>query len=469
MSSQKSPNSQPTPAGTAGQPAARGAPRAPPVPGSQGPQVAAPGTAGHLQQQVSAMLSEVQPRPPRDQNAVHTPVVRGPSLHVGNLPTNTFYDLDLKKLFEKNGFNPKTYRVVGDPKSGGNGSLGYGYVQFSTADEMNRCLKQMNNIEVHGKEIVLSVQQDKRDLDPAANLFVRNLDRTVTQQQLFKTFSEFGLIHSAFLKTLPDGTSAGFAFVQFDKSADAQRAIASMHDKEVAGKKIEVMIHQRKDQREATAQNFIFTNLFVKGLPAGSDDAKLAQMFSSFGKIQNCKVSRDRTSNELLDYGYVNFENHQDAAAAIEAMNKKDVGAQQPLQVMQHVPHRNQQLSGAQSHQLDSRTLQIKKANDSKIFVNFLPLDVTEETLKAECEKVGPVISLSLRKLNNKTFQQGLVLFESVGEAQRAIQMMHDSTTFGSKPLVVDFWLTRDEIDKERKNKNENDLERMLRNLFAYQ
>lgn len=149
-------------------------------------------------------------------------------------------------------------------------------------------------------------------------------------------------------------------------------------------------------------------------------------------------------------------------------MNKKDVGSGAPLQVMQNVSYRNHQMSGQQANQMDLRTLQIKKANDSKIFVNFLPLDVTEEMLKAECEKVGPVISLSLRKLATKNFQQGLVLFASVAEAQRAIQTMHDSTVFGSKPLVVDFWLTKEEIDKERKNKNENDLERMLRNLFSY-
>jgi hypothetical protein len=60
------------------------------------------------------------------------------------------------------------------------------------------------------------------------------------------------------------------------------------------------------------------------------------------------------------------------------------------------------------------------------------------------------------------------VLYSDVGEAQKAIRMLHDSTVFGSRrPIFVDFWMSKQEMEAERKQKSENDLNRMLKNLFT--
>jgi hypothetical protein len=46
--------------------------------------------------------------------------------------------------------------------------------------------------------------------------------------------------------------------------------------------------------------------------------------------------------------------------------------------------------------------------------------------------------------------------------------MMHDSTVCGSRrPIYVDFWMSKQEMEAERKQKSENDLNRMLKNLFT--
>lgn len=66
---------------------------------------------------------------------------------MGNLPDKSFFDLDLKKLFEEQGFIVMSATVVSDPlkKAGVNS---YGYVTFSEESELERCLKAMNNIKV---------------------------------------------------------------------------------------------------------------------------------------------------------------------------------------------------------------------------------------------------------------------------------------------------------------------------------
>jgi RNA recognition motif-containing protein len=53
----------------------------------------------------------------------------------------------------------------------------------------------MNNKELQGKAITLSIQtQGSKNFDPKANVFVRNLAKEVTQEQLYKMFADFGPI-----------------------------------------------------------------------------------------------------------------------------------------------------------------------------------------------------------------------------------------------------------------------------------
>ena len=85
--------------------------------------------------------------------------------------------------------------VASDPKSSNRKSLQYGFVSFPDEAEMNRCYKEMNNKELLGKAITLSVQtQGIKNFDPLANVFVRNLAKEVTQNELYKMFEVFGPI-----------------------------------------------------------------------------------------------------------------------------------------------------------------------------------------------------------------------------------------------------------------------------------
>jgi len=68
--------------------------------------------------------------------------------------------------------------VAGDPKTNRQ-SLGYGIISFYDEAELERCLAAMNNSKVQSNTISLTRQAERRNLDPRANLFVRNLDRAV--------------------------------------------------------------------------------------------------------------------------------------------------------------------------------------------------------------------------------------------------------------------------------------------------
>lgn len=72
-------------------------------------------------------------------------------------------------------------------------------------------------------------QKDELKFDERANVLIKNLDKEVTQEQLFNKFKEFGKILSAKLEKFNNGESRGFAYIQFEKVEDADNAIAAMN------------------------------------------------------------------------------------------------------------------------------------------------------------------------------------------------------------------------------------------------
>lgn len=99
----------------------------------------------------------------------------------------------------------------------------------------------------------------------------------------------------------------------------------------------------RRDNRAGQAD---WTNLYVKGLPTSWDDAKLREEFEKHGAVTSCKVQvaaaaaapegeeskeKDKDGKEKekekpaepksRGFGFVNFEEHDAAVKAIEALN----------------------------------------------------------------------------------------------------------------------------------------------------
>ncbi len=61
--------------------------------------------------------------------------------------------------------------------------------------------------------------------------------------------------------------------------------------------------------------------LFVGSLAWGTTDDSLREAFESFGAVSDAKVITDRETGRSRGFGFVTFEQPEDADAAIEAMN----------------------------------------------------------------------------------------------------------------------------------------------------
>ena len=146
-----------------------------------------------LQQLTNMMQSQQDRQQNREREHLRPDGKKWPSLYVGNLPDKSFFDLDLLKFFSSAGFKIKTATVANDTDK--NKSLGYGYISFAEESELERCLSTMNNALCHDRMIILN-RQGEKNFNPKANIIIRNLSKTVTQNDVYQAFSKFGKIHS---------------------------------------------------------------------------------------------------------------------------------------------------------------------------------------------------------------------------------------------------------------------------------
>lgn len=73
------------------------------------------------------------------------------------------------------------------------------------------------------------------------NIFVGNLSREVSGDDLRQAFEAFGKVTSAkIIKDMFSGESKGFGFIEMPVNAEAQAAISGMNGKEMNGKVLNV-------------------------------------------------------------------------------------------------------------------------------------------------------------------------------------------------------------------------------------
>uniref|UniRef100_A0A4W5LML6 RRM domain-containing protein n=1 Tax=Hucho hucho TaxID=62062 RepID=A0A4W5LML6_9TELE len=83
------------------------------------------------------------------------------------------------------------------------------------------------------------------------NLYVKNLDDQLNDDELREAFTTCGTITSCRIMKDPSGNSRGFGFVCFATPEEATKAVTDMNGKLVSGKPIYVALAQRKEVRRA--------------------------------------------------------------------------------------------------------------------------------------------------------------------------------------------------------------------------
>jgi polyadenylate-binding protein len=252
-----------------------------------------------------------------DQHAPHSTDTKA-TLYVGNLDPNTS-EGDLFNIFSEKHRSVVSVRLCRHNLT--QLSLGYGYVNYSSAKDAENAVKDLNCKEVNGRCIrVAPVERDPaKRRSNKGNIFINNLEPHMRDVNLYDTFTQYGVVLSCKAVLDRDGMCRGFGFVQFEKEDDAQRAIEDANGKDVRGKKLYVAKFksrkEREEQREKCRLNF--TNVYVKSLRPNSDENELKALFSPYGGITSAHIKTLRLGAVPSAYGFVNFQHNAEAVTAI--------------------------------------------------------------------------------------------------------------------------------------------------------
>uniref|UniRef100_A0A7N0SVC4 Uncharacterized protein n=1 Tax=Kalanchoe fedtschenkoi TaxID=63787 RepID=A0A7N0SVC4_KALFE len=354
------------------------------------------------------------------------------SLYVGDLHPDIVHEQlfqafsDLKSL--------ASVRVCRDLRS--SKSLGYGYVNFDSADDAARALETKNHMQFNGKTIRL--MWSRRDSDfrrnGIGNVFVKNLSESVDNGKLQDMFQKFGNILSCKVVTSDDGSSRGHGFIQFESENSAISAIEALNGATIDGKKIFVGSHVRKADRTLPNPDAQFTNIYVKNLDLGMTEQELQEKFAKFGKILSLVISKDENGSSK-GFGFVNFENPDDARRAVEAMNGLQLGSKNLYVGRAQKKAEREQILRQQFE--EKRQEQIQKYKDCNVYVKNINDSVSEDMLRELFSQCGSITSVKIMQdIKGISRGFGFVCFSTRDEANKAVSTFQ-SYMFHKKPLSV--------------------------------
>ncbi|KAG2567251.1 hypothetical protein PVAP13_7NG260700 [Panicum virgatum] len=356
------------------------------------------------------------------------------SLYVGDLE-GSVSDSQLYELFSQAG-QVVSVRVCRDVTS--RRSLGYAYVNFSNPLDAARALELLNFALLNNKPI--RVMYSNRDPSSrrsgSANIFIKNLDKAIDNKTLHETFSTFGTILSCKVAMDEVGQSKGFGFVQYEKEEEAQAAIKSLNGMLINDKPVYVGPFLRKQERDHSFDKTKFNNVFVKNLSESTTKEDLVKIFGEYGNITSAVVMIGMDGKSRC-FGFINFENPDAAARAVQELNGKKINdkewyvgrAQKKSEREMELKRRFEQSLKDAADKYQGLNLYLKNLDDS----------IGDDQLRELFSNFGKITSYKvMRDQNGLSKGSGFVAFSTHEEASQALTEMNGKMISG-KPLYVAF------------------------------
>ncbi|XP_034747136.1 polyadenylate-binding protein 1A-like isoform X1 [Etheostoma cragini] len=255
---------------------------------------------------------------------------------------------------------------------------------------------------------------------PMASLYVGDLHQDVTEAMLYEKFSPAGAILSIRVcRDMITRRSLGYAYVNFQQPADAERALDTMNFDVIKGRPVRIMWSQRDPSLRKSGVG----NIFIKNLDKSIDNKALYDTFSAFGNILSCKVVCDENGSK--GYGFVHFETQEAAERAIEKMNGMLLNDRKVF------------VGRFKSRKEREAELGARAKEFTNVYVKNFGEDMDDEKLREVFSKYGN--SMSIRVMmddSGKSRGFGFVSFERHEDAQKAVDEMNGKE-FNGKLIYV--------------------------------
>jgi len=157
---------------------------------------------------------------------------------------------------------------------------------------------------------------DKDDQEKT-NLIVNYLPQNLTDDEFHKLFTSIGpVVTTRVIRDRETGYSHGYGFVQYECAQDAARAITELDKIPVEHKKLKVAY----SKPNGNAKNF---NLYVSGLPPDATETTLKSLFEKCGKVIQCNVIKDKSTQLCSGICFVLYSSIDDAKNAISTLSNR--------------------------------------------------------------------------------------------------------------------------------------------------
>lgn len=177
--------------------------------------------------------------------------------------------------------------------------------------------------------------------EAARRLYVGNIPRTLTNEELTKIVEEHGAVQKAeVMYDKYSGRSRRFAFVTMKTAEDANVAIEKLNGTEIGGCEIKVNITEKPLQSldlpslQSDESQFVDSpyKVYVGNLAKTVATDTLKNFFSKKGKVLSAKVSRVPGTSKSSGFGFVTFSSEEDVEVAISSFNNSLLEGQ-PIRV----------------------------------------------------------------------------------------------------------------------------------------
>merc|ERR1719183_904884 len=256
-------------------------------------------------------------------------------------------------------------------------SKGYGFVHYETEEAATTAIEKVDGKMLKEKIVYVGTFKRKaeREVDGSSekkftNIFVKNLDEEVSEDDIREQFGAFGEITSLALMKAEDGKSKGFAFINFAEMAVAAKAVEEKNGFTFKEKAMYVGRAQKKSERSSELKDkfdkikqerinkYQGVNLYVKNLDETLPDDVFRTAFEEYGNITSCKVMRD-DKGMGKGFGFVCYTTPEEATKAVTEMNGK-ILASKPIYVAlaQRKEQRRAQLEAQMAQRVQQSRMQ---------------------------------------------------------------------------------------------------------------